>query len=177
MIEALDPDRYEAVTVEIGRDGRWELGAGEARARRAARAAASVRDETLPVPARGERRAGARSASVDVVFPVLHGPFGEDGTVQGLLELAGVPVRRRRRRGLGALHGQGPDQGGACATAASRSTRNVTLRPGDALENPFGFPVFVKPARLGSSVGIARRTTTRSSRARSSSRSATTRRC
>jgi hypothetical protein len=77
--DALDPERrYDAVTVEIGRDGRWELGSGEA----------GTVAETLPVPA---AQVPATLGDVAVVFPVLHGPFGEDGTVQGLLELAGVP--------------------------------------------------------------------------------------
>ena len=101
------PERYEAVTVEIDRDGRWALGTGEASA--SSRPAAAA--ETLPVPTR-RLASRPRSADVEVVLPILHGPFGEDGTVQGLLELAGVPVRRRRRRRLGAVHGQGPLQGG-----------------------------------------------------------------
>ncbi|TML53989.1 MAG: D-alanine--D-alanine ligase A, partial [Actinobacteria bacterium] len=79
VLEALDPDRYETVTVEIGRDGRWELGTGDSDGSVA---------ETLPVPT---AQVPATLGEVDVVFPVLHGPFGEDGTVQGLLELAGVP--------------------------------------------------------------------------------------
>ena len=93
---------------------------------------------------------------VDVVFPVLHGPFGEDGTVQGLLELAGVPYV-----------GAGVAASALCMDkdlfkAVMRDngipvTRNVTLRDGATLdESPFGFPVFVKPARLGSSVGITK---------------------
>src|SRR5918912_3188112 len=77
VLESLDPERYDVLTVAIGRDGRWELGAGDG----------SVA-ETLPVPA---ANAPATLGAVDVVLPILHGPFGEDGTVQGLLELAGVP--------------------------------------------------------------------------------------
>ena len=92
---------------------------------------------------------------VDVVLPVLHGPFGEDGTVQGLLELANVPYV-----------GAGVAASALCmdkdlfkAVLRDRGipvARNVTLRLGDELENPFGYPVFVKPARLGSSVGISK---------------------
>ena len=153
VLETLDPERYEVVTVAIGRDGRWELGTGDAAA--AELEAGSSAAETLPVPATsGEvtRTLG----SVDVVFPILHGPFGEDGTVQGLLELAGVPY-------VGA---------GVAASALAMDkdlfkkvmrdsgvpvTRHLALREGDSLvENPFGFPVFVKPARLGSSVGITK---------------------
>src|SRR5947209_18440138 len=78
VLEALDPEQYDVVTVAIGRDGRWELGSGSADGSVA---------ETLPVPA---ENAPATLGSVDVVLPILHGPFGEDGTVQGLLELADV---------------------------------------------------------------------------------------
>jgi D-alanine-D-alanine ligase len=142
VLEALDPARFDAVTIAIGRDGRWELGTGEE----------SSVAETLPVPA---ANAPATLGAVDVVLPILHGPFGEDGTVQGLLELAGVPYV-----------GSGVTASGLCmdkdlfkAVLRDRGipvARNVTLREGDALENPFGFPVFVKPARLGSSVGISK---------------------
>ena len=93
--------------------------------------------------------------SVDVVLPILHGPFGEDGTVQGLLELAGVPYV-----------GAGVAASALCmdkdlfkAVLRDRGipvARNVTLRLGDEIANPFGYPVFVKPARLGSSVGISK---------------------
>ena len=92
---------------------------------------------------------------VDVVLPILHGPFGEDGTVQGLLELAGIPYV-----------GAGVAASALCmdkdlfkAVLRDRGipvARNVTLRNGDAPEHPFEYPVFVKPARLGSSVGISK---------------------
>jgi D-alanine-D-alanine ligase len=90
-----------------------------------------------------------------VVLPILHGPFGEDGTVQGLLELADVPYV-----GSGVL---------ASALCMDKDvfksvmrdhdipvTENITLRLGDEPRTPFGYPVFVKPARLGSSVGISK---------------------
>ena len=141
VLEALDPQSYDVVTVAIGRDGRWELGSGDG----------SVA-ETLPVPA---ANAPATLGAVDVVLPILHGPFGEDGTVQGLLELAGVPY-------VGA---------GVAASALCMDkdlfkkvlrdsglpvAKHVALREGDEPENPFGYPCFVKPARLGSSVGISK---------------------
>jgi len=141
VLESLDPERYDVVTVAIGRDGRWELGSGDG----------SVA-ETLPVPA---ANAPATLGEVDVVLPILHGPFGEDGTVQGLLELAGVPY-------VGA---------GVAASALCMDkdlfkkvlrdsgipvARHVALRPGEPAENPLGYPCFVKPARLGSSVGITK---------------------
>jgi D-alanine-D-alanine ligase len=143
VLEALDPERYDAVTVEIGRDGRWELGTGSD--------GGSVA-ETLPVPT---AKVPATLGEVDVVFPVLHGPFGEDGTVQGLLELAGVPYV-----GAGVLGSAlAMDKDVFKAVMRDRGvsvTRNVTLRRGQAPESPFGYPVFVKPARLGSSVGISK---------------------
>src|ERR671930_552964 len=141
VLESLDRDRYEVVTVAIGRDGRWELGSGDG----------SVA-ETLPVPA---KNAPATLGAVDVVLPILHGPFGEDGTVQGLLELAGVPYV-----------GAGVTASALCMDkdlfkAVLRDhgipvTRNITLRFGDRPEHPFSYPVFVKPARLGSSVGLSK---------------------
>jgi D-alanine-D-alanine ligase len=144
VIDALDPERYETVTVEIGRDGRWELGTGDNGARSAA--------ETLPVPT---AKVPATLGEVDVVFPVLHGPFGEDGTVQGLLELAGVPYV-----GAGVLGSAlAMDKDVFKAVMRDRGipvTRNITLRPDEGPENPFGYPAFVKPARLGSSVGISK---------------------
>jgi D-alanine-D-alanine ligase len=143
VLEALDPERYETAQLAIGRDGRWELGTGSANGSVA---------ETLPVPA---KNAPATLGEVDVVLPILHGPFGEDGTVQGLLELAGVPYV-----GAGVL---------ASALCMDKDVfkrvmrdqripvaRHVALRLGDAVRNPFGYPVFVKPARLGSSVGISK---------------------
>jgi len=145
---ALDPARYAVVQVEIGRDGRWSLPSGDPPHELPISSVA----ETLPIPADS---APATLGAVDVVLPILHGPFGEDGTVQGLCELAGVAyvgpgvlasalcmdkdVFKRVMR----------DQGIPVA-------RHLALRLGDPIENPFGYPVFVKPARLGSSVGISK---------------------
>jgi D-alanine-D-alanine ligase len=141
VLESLDPEQYDVVTVAIGRDGRWELGSGD-----------GTVAETLPVPA---ANAPATLGSVDVVLPILHGPFGEDGTVQGLLELAGV-----------AYVGAGVAASALCMDkdlfkkvlrdSGIPVAQHVALRPGDAVENPFGYPCFVKPARLGSSVGISK---------------------
>ncbi len=141
VLESLDPARYDVVTVAIGRDGRWELGSGD-----------GTVAETLPVPT---ANAPATLGSVDVVLPILHGPFGEDGTVQGLLELAGV-----------AYVGAGVAASALCMDkdlfkkvlrdSGIAVARHVAPRTGDAVENPFGYPCFVKPARLGSSVGITK---------------------
>ena len=153
VVGALDPERYEIVEVAIGRDGRWALESGEPRALEPARETEASPAETLPVPA----ESGTLEAvgAVDVVVPLLHGPFGEDGTVQGLLELADVPY-------VGA---------GVAASALAMDkdlfkkvmrdsgipvAAHHAIRVGDEIQNPFGYPVFVKPASLGSSVGISK---------------------
>jgi D-alanine-D-alanine ligase len=145
VIDALDSDRYEVETIEIGRDGRWALNSGMKELDRPVA-------ETLPVPTGSPPETLGR---VDVVLPILHGPFGEDGTVQGLLELAGVPYV-----GSGvtasALCMDKDLFKSVCRDKGIPVTRSVTVRNGDRPENPFGYPVFVKPARLGSSVGITK---------------------
>jgi len=147
VVDALNPERYDVRAVEIGQDGSWQLGAAEGQRR------IGEGGETLPVPA---GRSPSPFEGVDVVFPVLHGPFGEDGTVQGFLELADV-----------AYVGAGVTASALCMDkdlfkAVMRDkgvpvVDSVTVldRHRDRVENPFGFPVVVKPARLGSSVGIS----------------------
>jgi D-alanine-D-alanine ligase len=109
----------------------------------------------IEIPRQGPWLLGREeAAAADVVFPVLHGPFGEDGAVQGLLELAGV-----------AYVGAGVT---ASALAMDKDlfksvmrdkdvpvARSVTVRSGEKATSPTGFPCVVKPARLGSSVGIS----------------------
>jgi len=152
VLQALDPERYDTTAIEIGKSGRWELGAAEL-ASLPPLSSGGADVETLPVVA--ESAPAAALGEVDVALPILHGPFGEDGTVQGLLELAGVPYV-----------GAGVAASALCmdkdlfkAVLRDRGipvARNVTLREGDAIEHPFAYPVFVKPARLGSSVGISK---------------------
>ncbi len=142
---ALAAQGAEVFAIEIGASGRWELAAPTS-----SDSPGTALDGRLPSQA-----VAASLADVDVVFPVLHGPFGEDGTVQGLLELAGVPY-------VGA---------GVTASALAMDkdlfksvlrdngipvTANTTFRSGDAVSNPYDYPVFVKPARLGSSIGISK---------------------
>jgi D-alanine-D-alanine ligase len=146
VIEALERSGNDVVAVEIDRSGRWQLGTQEPGSQ------IEPGSDLIRLPGKD---VATTLADVDVVFPVLHGPFGEDGTVQGLLELAGVPYV-----GAGVL---------ASALCMDKDvfksvlrdhgipvTENITLRLGDEPRNPFGFPVFIKPARLGSSVGITK---------------------
>jgi D-alanine-D-alanine ligase len=148
---ALDPSRYEITTIDIGRDGRWQLGSGDRRVLPASDGNTSV--ETLPVVA--ESAPAEALGQIDVVLPILHGPFGEDGTVQGLLELADIPYV-----GAGvAASALCMDKDLTKAVLRDRGipvARNVTIRNGDPVRHPFSYPVFVKPARLGSSVGISK---------------------
>ena len=146
VLQALDPERYEVSEIEIGANGRWQLP-------KATQSAELGSGPALPVPAAN----GVQPfAEIDVVFPVLHGPFGEDGTVQGLLELAGI-----------AYVGAGVTASALCMDkdlfkSVMRDkgipvARSVTARTKDrdGVESPFGYPCVVKPARLGSSVGIS----------------------
>jgi D-alanine-D-alanine ligase len=147
VVEALDPNRYEVRAIDIRRDGRWELTS------RAGQGQLGKGNGSLPVPVAGQPEP---LGDIDVVFPVLHGPFGEDGTVQGLLELAGV-----------AYVGAGVAASAVCMDKdlfkAVMRAKDVPVVPSvtvrrwqrDQVENPFGYPVVVKPARLGSSVGIS----------------------
>jgi D-alanine-D-alanine ligase len=158
VLESLDPERYDVVPVEIDREGRWQLEGVVDRSLE--RGAAGEIDEggvetaveTLPVPTES---VPAALGDVDVVIPILHGPFGEDGTVQGLLELADVPYVGAGV--LGSALAMDKDKFKAVMRDSGIPvTRNITLREGDELQNPYGYPVFVKPARLGSSVGITK---------------------
>ncbi len=144
VVAALTGRGAEVISIAIGRDGTFALGPGGE--------SGTGSELAVRLP---DKSVATALGSVDVVFPVLHGPFGEDGTVQGLLELAGVPY-------VGA---------GVTASALAMDkdlfkavlrdngipvTRNITLRDGEPARNPFEYPVFVKPARLGSSVGISK---------------------
>ena len=168
VLEALDPARYDASVIEIARNGRWQLTDGVRPLTGSDPGSSQLGPdgegsdptgltpssaETLPVVARSSP--AAVLGQTDVVLPLLHGPFGEDGTVQGLLELAGVPYV-----GAGvAASALCMDKDLCKAVLRDRGipvTRNVTVRDGDPLDHPFPYPLFVKPARLGSSVGISK---------------------
>jgi D-alanine-D-alanine ligase len=162
VMEALDPDRFEVVPIAITRDGAWMLPDRSPLELTAA-------DGTLPEVEAAGRELAVRPQEgvhgVDVVFPILHGPFGEDGTVQGLLELADLPYV-----GSGVL---------ASALAMDKAMAKVVLAQAGLPQAPYlvvperdwradpdrvaaevggrlQYPVFTKPARLGSSIGISK---------------------
>ena len=173
ILRNLDPDRFEVVAVGITGDGSWVLtdGRPETLAITAGElpTVAETAGTSLALTADPVRRgqllslgegAGEVLAAVDVVFPVLHGPYGEDGTIQGLLELAGVPYV-----GAGVLaSATGMDKEFTKKLLAVEGLPigdHLVLRPGQDTvglddRERLGLPVFVKPARGGSSIGVNR---------------------
>jgi D-alanine-D-alanine ligase len=170
VMEALDPDRFEVVPVAITRTGAWllpdrsplELAASDGTLPEVETAGTEV---TLRPEQQGGSLTGSGVGGVDVVFPILHGPFGEDGTVQGLFELADLPYV-----GSGVL---------ASALAMDKAMAKVVLAHAGLPQAPYlvvperdwqadpervaaevagrlAYPVFTKPARLGSSIGISK---------------------
>ncbi|MGI9124051.1 MAG: D-alanine--D-alanine ligase family protein [Mycobacterium sp.] len=157
ILRHLDPARFEVVPVGITRDGCWlrtDVDPDDL----------TIADGTLPeVTGRCDtplERVGEILAGVDVVFPILHGPYGEDGTIQGLLELAGLPYV-----GAGVLaSAAGMDKEFAKKLMAADGLPigdYLVLRPRQSHPEPealdrLGFPLYVKPARGGSSIGVSR---------------------
>jgi D-alanine-D-alanine ligase len=173
VARALDPDKYEVVPVGITTEGRWLL-ASDARAlldkgRDALPAAFEVEGEPVQPPADPSRAqlvsaSGSGDVPIDVVIPLLHGPYGEDGTVQGLLDLAGLPYV-----GSGVLGSAvGMDKVmmkrafAACGLPQARydALRDSARVDVDAFASrvaeELGLPLFVKPANMGSSVGVTK---------------------
>jgi D-alanine-D-alanine ligase len=170
VLRALDPDRYEVFLIGIARDGRW-LACNAGNGRGTGAAALAIPDQAPQVAlipgGQGrlvrcdERAPGVEAARLDAVFPVLHGPNGEDGTVQGTLEIAGVPYV-----GSGVT---------GSATAMDKDIAKRLMRDAGLPVLPFvtihaasridyaaavaavgSADLFVKPANMGSSVGVAR---------------------
>lgn len=168
VIRALDPEKYEAVPIGIAKDGRWFIGTPAQKMlqdvlRQGHRVMLSA-DPSVGALLPLEERA-ASSQRVDVIFPALHGTFGEDGTVQGLLDLAGLPYVGSGV--IGSAVGMDKDmakrlflQAGlpvgeflAILRSEWESGRERIVK---AVAKKFRFPLFVKPATLGSSVGMTK---------------------
>ena len=168
VIRALDPEKYEAVPIGIAKDGRWL--AGSPAQKMLPEVLRSGRRVMLPadpgaaalVPLDGAQAAAVR---VDVVFPVLHGTFGEDGTVQGLLELAGLPYVGSGV--IGSAVGMDKDMQkrlfrqdglpvGDFLAVLRSEWENSRSKVMQQIRKKFRFPVFIKPATLGSSVGMTK---------------------
>ena len=184
VLGAIDRDRYEVVPIGIARDGRWVLTSGDP-ARLALSSGSSPSVEAVATPGvsvtpaagpgggslvfSGPASVPSELGEVDVVLPLLHGTYGEDGTIQGLLEMAGI-----RYAGAGVLaSAAGMDKEYMKLLFAARGLpigRYVVVRDRDWCAGPssrerkrvfdevaeLGWPVFVKPARGGSSIGTTR---------------------
>lgn len=184
VFQNLDRERYDPLAIRIEKDGRWTLPAHPPAITSAAHI---IQSDATPPPRRASEtgriahlvahpgsdtlltidrdQSIISGVTLDVVFPLLHGPYGEDGTVQGLLELANVPYV-----GAGVLASAvGMDKAAMKLAFAARglpicdyevvlkrdwhADPRAVLR---AIVDRLGFPVFVKPANLGSSVGISK---------------------
>jgi D-alanine-D-alanine ligase len=169
VIRGLDPDKYEAVPIGISKEGHWLIGGAAQKmlpevlkTGQRVVMAADPTDATLIPLDRGGEAGGQR---LDVVFPVMHGTYGEDGTIQGLLDLAGLPFVGAGV--LGSAIGMDKDVAKKLLQHAKIPVVPwVTVYRADwerdpnamqkQIEKTFRYPVFVKPATLGSSVGMTK---------------------
>jgi D-alanine-D-alanine ligase len=172
VIEALDPERYDVIAIGVTKDGRWQLLPGGPPALEAGHApgalagvspdsGAEIALDQEPGSQALVAADGSRTA-IDVVFPIMHGPYGEDGSIQGFLEMAGVPYV-----GAGVLSSAiGVDKAVQKVLFAAAGIPGVpyeVVHERDWEEDPeavearaahLGYPLFAKPAALGSSIGI-----------------------
>jgi D-alanine-D-alanine ligase len=167
IIRGLDPQKYEAVPIGITKEGHWLIGAGAQKmlpevlrtGQRVVMSADPTESALMPIDG------SAQGQKLDVVFPVIHGTFGEDGTMQGLLELAGLPFVGAGV--LGSAIGMDKDVAKKLMQVAGIPVVPwIAVQRADwerqpkeirrAIEKKFKYPVFVKPATLGSSVGMTK---------------------
>ena len=167
IIRGLDPQKYEAVPIGITKEGHWLIGAGAQKmlpevlrtGQRVVMSADPTESALMPLDG------SPRGQKLDVVFPVIHGTFGEDGTMQGLLELAGLPFVGAGV--LGSAIGMDKDVAKKLMQAAGIPVVPwIAVQRADwerqpkeirrTIEKQFKYPVFVKPATLGSSVGMTK---------------------
>lgn len=173
VMAALDRERYSILPIGITKEGQWLTGdvlaaleEGQGTTHPVALLPDPASPNLMAVDVNGDAKPGLSvAAELDVIFPVLHGPYGEDGTVQGLMELADLPYV-----GAGVVGSAvGMDKGIFKQVMAANGipilpwrlvlSSQWKQRPAsilDEIEASFDFPVFVKPANLGSSVGISK---------------------
>lgn len=176
VMNAIDKDKYEVVPIGITKDGRWLASGDPHKALSSGVSAESYPAALLAEPSqqglmrleeqqRGRGLRAVRESWLDVVFPILHGPYGEDGTVQGLLELAGIPyvgagvmasavgMDKSIFKALMRAHGIPVVRDLLVKRLAwEKEPEETILR----IESEIGYACFVKPANLGSSVGISK---------------------
>lgn len=168
IVAALDPSKYEPLLVGIDKNGRWLVGDGaqplleDSNPKLLKLNVAGAREVAMAAQSGGALtplNGGQLGKALDVVFPILHGPFGEDGTVQGLLKLAGVPFVGAGV--LGSAVGMDKDvmkrllRDAGIPIPQFETFRRADVLPSyDQIAARLGKVMFVKPANLGSSVGI-----------------------
>ena len=167
VIRGLDPDKYEAVPIGITKEGHWLVGAGAQKmlpeVLKGGQRVMMTADPTDAALVRLDGTGGGQR--LDVVFPVMHGTFGEDGTIQGLLDLAGLPFVGAGV--LGSAIGMDKDVAKRLLQVAKIPVvpwiavprADLESRPKEiraVIEKKFKYPLFVKPATLGSSVGMTK---------------------
>ncbi len=167
VIRGLDPDKYEAMPIGITKEGHWLIGAGAQKmlpeVLKGGQRVMMTADPTDAALVKLDGSGGGQR--IDVVFPVMHGTFGEDGTIQGLLDLAGLPFVGAGV--LGSAIGMDKDVAKRLLQVAKIPVVPwITVHRHDweshpqqiqsAVEAEFEYPVFVKPATLGSSVGMTK---------------------
>ena len=166
VIRGLDPAKYEPVPIGITKEGHWRIGAGAQKMLpEVLRGGDPVMMTADPTDASLMPLKGGAGQHLDVIFPVMHGTFGEDGTIQGLLDLAGLPFVGAGV--LGSAIGMDKDVAKRLLQVAKIPVVPwITVHRHDweknptqiqrAIESKFKYPVFVKPATLGSSVGMTK---------------------
>jgi D-alanine-D-alanine ligase len=167
VIRGLDPDKYEPVPIGISKEGHWLTGAGAQKMLPdVLRQGQRVMMNADPTDAALVRLDGSGGGQrLDVVFPVIHGSFGEDGTIQGLLDLAGLPFVGAGV--LGSAIGMDKDVAKRLLqfaeipvvpwiTVHRHEWESSASTMQSAIEEQFPYPLFVKPATLGSSVGMTK---------------------
>lgn len=176
VLGAIDPERFDVVPIGITKEGRWIASGDPIQALTTGHPSASQYVSLLPEPSqrglmpldvkeRTQVLTSVGADQLDVLFPILHGPYGEDGTVQGLLELAGIPyvgagvaasavgMDKILFKDIMVAHGLPiPPHRMLLRRAWEKGPERLL----DALETEIGYPCFVKPANLGSSVGISK---------------------
>jgi D-alanine-D-alanine ligase len=156
VIDNLDQNRFEIVPVGIDKAGKWHLGDQK-------QIQSGGKVKSLPSPTGQELAPQAATGKVDVVFPVMHGPFCEDGSIQGLLELADIPYVGAGI--LGSAIGMDKEVAKRLVEAAGLPVvPYVTFKKGEwnkrsdhfieQIKKKLGYPCFVKPVNMGSSVGV-----------------------
>ncbi|GAC1416937.1 MAG: D-alanine--D-alanine ligase family protein [Actinomycetota bacterium] len=168
VLEAIDRDKYTVVPIAIGKSGRWMLptqSPAELTAPKGSLPSAGEDGTSVSMQPREDSGGAFSLSDVDVVFPVLHGPNGEDGTIQGLLETAGVPyvgagvlasalgMDKEMQKRL--FEARGLHVGPWLHLHRSEWIRNAQ-GCADLIVSEVGLPCFTKPARMGSSIGVSK---------------------